>query len=215
MPNERHWARPRGIESDCKRLKKVLTSPGEAPTKSESTAKSLQAKIDEQQERIEELEQSLVDYDLDIGDLERRLEANTKEIPAHLRDETITANLAAEPDRDQASSMLERCLQTVVGRVLPPQMAVSYLTADVKIAERDKRIMPGDWLKKDATLATCVGVREFMNRRVVSEWDGLKWGKEHVVFSEHDSNYRVITEEAARELAPSAFEKGRKVNDQK
>jgi hypothetical protein len=58
----------------------------------------------------------------------------------------------------------------------PIQIIQFDLTAHVKIAERDKRITPGDWLKKDATLAKCVGVREFMNRRVVSEWD-LKMGQ--------------------------------------
>jgi len=136
--------------------------------------------------------------------LSERLQANTREIPEHLKDENITASLSAEPDRNQSSSMLTQYLQTIAERVLPPEMA-SSVKASVTRVGRDKRIMPGDWLKKEATLAKCTGVREFMDRRVVSEWNNTKWDKEHVVFNEQDSDYRVITEPQARELAPGAF----------
>ena len=197
----------------------VLTSPGEAPPKPDGAAKSLQAKIDEQQGRIEELEQSLVEYDLDISVLRRRLEGNTKEIPEQLRDENITTNLAAEPDRDKASLLLADYLRTVMERVLPAHITLETLqNPELLFAGRDHRIVIGDWLrkkdwrKKDAPilLAKCTAIGECEKRRRVREWVSGVWGKEHVVYGGDESHYRVITEQAAKELAPEAFEKGEK-----
>ena len=209
--------------------KPVLSSPGEAPTKPEPAAKSLQAKLDEQEiqlnhrtAEITELEEQFarIKEENEIAkhhiadNFEKRLSMLT-EIPEHLRDENITANLAAEPDRGKDSGMLENYLTTVVNRILPPHIELDTLGfTHMRFAGRDHRIMIGDWLRKQKrcvedtpiTLAKCTGIGECEKRRRVREWDSGVWGKEHVVYNGDESDYTVITEQAARELAPSAFE---------
>lgn len=122
--------------------------------------------------------------------LRQRLE-NLQSVPESLRDENITANLAAEPDTDRATDLLEHYLQTVVERILPPNCESGKVDASVKIVGRDDRIMPGDWLRQQdrytqgapMSLAKCTGIAEFMSRRRVWEWENGEWGKEHVLLA--------------------------------
>ncbi len=121
--------------------------------------------------------------------------------------------LANEPDRNIASRMLTEYLQTVANQFANDRIKVKEVKAIVEFAGRSHRIMPNDWLEKQnknpmpATLCKCVGVAEFMQRRRVQEWSNGKWGKEHVLFSPAESDYRVISEEPARKIAPEAFDK--------
>jgi hypothetical protein len=136
-------------------------------------------------------------------------------VPERLRDNSITSTLAAEPDANRASNLLTHYIKAVAGRVLPPHMALALhgIRASVRIAGRDHRIMIGDYLEKTSkaasavkTLAKCTGIRECEQRRRVREWIDGKWEKEHVVYNADESCYRVITTEAARALAPGAFD---------
>lgn len=144
--------------------------------------------------------------------LKHRLEEFSS-MPPQLRDERITTELAAEPDRGEAGCRLTAYLTTVVNRVLPSSMSLDTVNATVKIAGQDNRIMIGDWLakqgkhKKDSpiTLAECTGIGECEQRRRVREWDGKSWGKEHVVYNSDEASYRVVPEAVAREIAPEAF----------
>lgn len=151
--------------------------------------------------------------------LRERIEA-INEVPEDLRDEAITSTLAAEPDTRQAGAKLTAYLQTVAARVLPHNMTASRdresnegtwgrVDATVAIVGRGHRIEVGDWVemqneKHDApVLCKCTGIGEYMQRRKYQGWDGKGWNKEHVIVNEFD--FRVITEAAARELAPAAF----------
>jgi hypothetical protein len=201
--------------------KPILSSPGEAPTKpdpalGQQVNQDLELAI--AQDKVGELELEIGELEAQIENLKTRLQANTKEVPEHLRDENITASLAAEPDRGIASEMLRQYLKTVIDRVLPPHMLVlgSRVYVPVEIVGRDHRIMIGDWLQKQNKgggdlLAKCTAIGECEQRRRVREWDGRRWGKEHVVYSGDDGNYKVITETAARLLAPGAFEESKEV----
>ena len=118
--------------------------------------------------------------------------------------------LAEEPDRDVASKMLTEHLRACANQFATDRIGIKDVSATLIFIGRDHRIVPGDWLEKrdeDAapTLCKCVGIAQFSRRRV-QEWDGDQWGKEHVVFSDHERTYRVITEEIARKLAPDAFD---------
>jgi uncharacterized small protein (DUF1192 family) len=161
-----------------------------------------------------------------VENFRQRIESLSK-VPDNLKDDHIAASLAAEPDTDAAGEMLTAYLRTVVERVLPPEMemrqpkpfkvheADGHVTATVAIKGRDCRIMIGDYLEKkgvkeDApTLAKCTAVGECEQRRRVREWDGSKWGKEHVVYwgreTGEEKSYKVISEARAREIAPAAF----------
>jgi hypothetical protein len=144
--------------------------------------------------------------------LKERL-GNLEAIPENLRDESITASLNAEPDSGIASTLLTAYLHSIVDRILPPSMTSRKVSAEIEIAGRDKRIMIGDFLrkqnrsKKDAPiqLAKCTGIGQCENRRRVREWIDGKWDKEHVVYNGDEPEYTVITEQAARDLAPEAF----------
>ena len=157
----------------------------------------------------------------------QRLES-LSQIPAHLKDDQITATLVAEPDSGILSNVLTAYLRTDAERVLPPGMALNPLdssnmrnvwnalegntgvAASVRIAGRDERIMVGDWLEhkrenNPPTLAKCTAIGECEARRRVREWGDGKWQKEHVVYWGDDKHYTVIRETRARELAPAAF----------
>jgi len=138
--------------------------------------------------------------------LKKRL-GNLETVPENLRDENITANLAAEPDSGIASTLLTVYLHSIVDRILPPSMTSRTVSAGIEIVGRDKRIMIGDWLlcKKTSTLSRCTAIGECEKRRWVQEWQGLEWGREHVVCHGDELDYSVITEAKARELAPGAF----------
>ena len=106
--------------------------------------------------------------------------------------------------------MLRIYFDSVGQRVLPPNMELGIVSARVRIVGRDHRIMPGDRLEKRdkntaLTLCKCVGIAEFMSRRRVQEWIEGSWGKEHVIYSGDESDYRVITEHRAVEIVPGAF----------
>jgi hypothetical protein len=188
---------------------------------------NLKPRITQLEEQIDQLkaEHEVAKQEL-VENFRQRIEA-IGTVPEHLRDETITATLLAEPDIDQASEILTAYLRTVAERVLPPEMemrqpkpfkfheADGHVTATVAIKGRDYRIMVGDWLEKKgvdedpATLAKCTAVGECEQRRRVREWDGSKWGKEHVVYwggeTGEEKSYRVISETRAREIAPAAL----------
>jgi hypothetical protein len=140
---------------------------------------------------------------------QKRFETLEK-LPTAIRDQSITTTLEAEPDTNQASTMLTLYLQSVALRVMPPHMALSSNYANVTLIGRDHRIMVGDYLEhtthsEQPTLCKCVAIGDFMSRRRIREWGDDKWGKEHTIFSSDESRYRVITEMAARVLAPDAF----------
>jgi hypothetical protein len=126
-------------------------------------------------------------------------------------DDELKAALANELDRDIASKMLTDHLRTVANQFANDRIEIKQVSARIEFAGRSHRIMPGDWLEKQAkdappALSKCVGVADFMARRRVQEWGGEGWTKEHVVFSAAESDYRVISEEIARMITPEAFE---------
>ena len=117
--------------------------------------------------------------------------------------------LANEPDRNVASKLLTEHIQDYACQFTNDRITIKELKVSVEFAGRDHRIMPGDWLERrqgvPSTICKCVGIAEFMQRRRVQEWIEGKWAKEHVIFSQHEDDYRVITEESARRIAPEAF----------
>jgi len=188
------------------------TSRSGAGIEEESNKKAVEAnqKREEQEKYIAQLESEITRLNADNGTLQQRLTELAK-APKDLNDETITGDLAAEPDSAVASKMLRDYFARESKRVLPAHMALSVLDASVRIAGRDHRIMIGDFLEKETkgtatkTLCKCTGVAEFMQRRRIRDWDGSKWAKEHVIFPQYERDFRVITAEAARGLAPEAF----------
>ncbi|MGA3104549.1 MAG: hypothetical protein ABSD53_08720 [Terriglobales bacterium] len=161
--------------------------------------------------KMAELENEIVRLNGENASLLQRL-GTLQTVPDNLRDETITESLAAEPDRGEAESILHDYLATVVNRVLPPHIKLDTLSVCVRYAGRDHRIMIGDWLVKQKphtkdvpVLAKCTAIGECGARRRVREWVDGAWAKEHVVYSGDEGNYRVITEDAARQLASDAF----------
>ena len=198
----------------------------------DSAAKGLQAKLNEQEIQlnhrnveIRELEERFARIKEENEIAKRHIADNFEErlavlgeIPENLRDENITAALAAEPDRDKAADMLQNYLQTVAQRILPPSMSMLGVTVlDLRFAGRAYRIEVGDWLEKQnmnaggrKTLAKCTTTaysKEQM-RPKLRDWDDskCKWGREHMVYDDH-ADYKVVTEQAARALAPEAFPK--------
>jgi hypothetical protein len=118
--------------------------------------------------------------------------------------------LANEPDRDRASELLTDYLQRVAEQFANDHIQITNVSAKVELAGRNHRIMPDDFLEKrgkdgSPALCKCTGVAEFMQRRRVKQWIEGKWGKEHVIFPQHDGDYRVISDEVAHRLAPGAF----------
>jgi len=123
----------------------------------------------------------------------------------------LRVTLANEPDRDIASRILTEYLQTVANQYANDRIKIKEVKATVEFAGRSHRILPQDWLEKrdqnaEPTLCKCVGIAEFMRRRKVQEWSDGKREKEHVVFSQHEHDDRVIAEARARLLAPEAFD---------
>jgi hypothetical protein len=135
------------------------------------------------------------------------------ENPPVLRDtaaDQLRDALANEPDRGRASELLTEHLQDYASQFANDHIQILKVSATVEFAGRDHRIMPGDFLEErepnlPPTLCKCTGVAEFMLRRRVRDWEGGKWGKEHVVFSQHEEDYRVVNEENARRIEPGAF----------
>ena len=150
--------------------------------------------------------------------LRQRLQASTTDVPEALRDDRITGELAAEPDRGKAADMLQEYLQTVAQRILPPSMSILCVTVlDLQFAGRAHRIEVGDWLEKQnrnaggrKTLAKCTtsAFSKQQMRPKLRDWDDSKgkWGHEHMVYDDH-ADYKVVTDQAARALAPEAFPK--------
>jgi len=148
------------------------------------------------------------------GDLQKalgeRLEA-LQTVPEHLRDDQITSTLAAEPDTYQAEKLLREYLSSVAQRVLPSKMRLGPMSVSVRLVGRNTRIMPNDFLEKKneksqpPSLCRCSTERSEAGRLKVSEWDGSEWGTLHVIYNNYASDYRVVTEERARQLAPEAF----------
>ena len=149
--------------------------------------------------------------------LKQRLQASMKEVPEALRDDRITGELAAEPDRGKAADMLQKYLQTVAQRILPPRISMLGVTVShLRLAGRGYRIEVGDWLENrnaggQKALAKCVATA-YSKEQVMPklrDWDGGKgkWGREHMVPDNH-VDYKVVTEARARELAPEAFNEG-------
>jgi hypothetical protein len=164
------------------------------------------------EEAVQKLSDDLPTQDRIAEHLERGVKpthANPDDRASSAADELATA-LANEPDQDVASKMLTDYLRTIANQFANGRITIKEVTARIEFAGRDERIMQNDWLEKremDAapTLCKCVGVAEFMKRRKVQEWTDGKWQKEHVVYSGDERDYRVVTEAAARTLAPAAF----------
>jgi hypothetical protein len=149
--------------------------------------------------------------------LKQRLQASMKEVPEALRDDRITGELAAEPDRGKAAYKLQEYLQTVGERILPPRMSLISVTVNhLRLEGRGYRIEVGDWLEKEnrdagglKTLAKCTATA-YSNgetKRKVREWVAGKWGRERTVCDNH-VDYKVVSEQAARALAPQSFAPG-------
>jgi hypothetical protein len=164
------------------------------------------------QDRIDEhLERGVKpSHDNPDGDAKRRSD-EPDPTPIDPADALKTA-LANEPDSDVASKLLTDYLLGDASQFANGRIEIKEVSAKVIFANRDKRIMPGDYLAKGPTaqgekslLCRCTGVAEFMQRRRVQEWTESEWEKEHVVFSDHERWYQVISEEVARVLAPEAF----------
>ena len=132
----------------------------------------------------------------------------TKDSNAELR-----MSLENEPDLDVANKMLTDHLRAYAEEQFAnDRIRINELKVTVEFAGRNHRIMPGDFLEKRGQnvapmLSKCVGVADHTERRRVQEWADGRWGKEHVVFNGDESDYRVITEQTARRLAPEAFPK--------
>jgi hypothetical protein len=190
------------------------------PVHAQIAQEKLDPRIAELEPRVAELEKENALLKAERDNLVQRLEALSN-VPAEIRDDQITSTLAAEPDRGIASKTLTAYLRTVAEKKLPPGMSIrapfldgaytcAGLSAYLEFAGRDERIMIGDYLslRKDAgespVLCRCTAIGECEKRRRVREWNG-QWGKEHVVYWNEDRKYRVISEAAARELAPEAF----------
>ena len=166
-------------------------------------------KLEEQEKYVAQLGSEIARLNAENSILQQRL-AELAKGSNHLSDATITADLAAEPDIAVANKLLTDYFGRESNRALPAHMALSALSASVRIAGRNHRIMPGDYLEKRGkdvapVLCKCTGIAEFMKRRRLKEWSEGKWGKEHVIFSADETDYRVISEEVARRLAPEAF----------
>jgi len=133
------------------------------------------------------------------------------QVPGDSVADKLRETLANEPDRDVASKMLTDYLHRVAEQFASDRIQIKEVSATVEFAGRDHRIVVGDWLEKrdetagTTTLCKCVGVADFMQRRRVREWTGGEWGRERVVFSDHEHHYRVITEAQAHLLVPDAF----------
>lgn len=168
------------------------------------------AELEQLKQERAELQKQLELAKSENSSLLQRLEA-LYGVPENIKDDQITASLAAEPDRDVASKMLTENLRAHANQFANGRITIKEVTARIEFVGRDCRILPGDWLEKTQknaapTLCKCVGVAEFMKRRKVREWSDGQWQKEHVVFSADESDYRVISEAAARKMAPEAFE---------
>ena len=134
--------------------------------------------------------------------------------PFALQADHLKVALAAEPDRDEASSLLTEHLHNVARQFADERINVTLVKATVTISGRDRQIMPGDYLElrnsgtkanEKPVLCKCTGVGEYMHRRKIQEWTDGTWGKEHVVFHDQEKEYRVVREDVARTLEPEAF----------
>jgi hypothetical protein len=132
-------------------------------------------------------------------------------VPPNAAADQLREALSNEPDRDVASRMLTEHLRAYAEEQFAnDRIQIKEVKVTVEFAGRDHRIMPGDWLEKrepnlTPTLNKCTGIADFMKRRRVKEWIEGKWGNEHVIFPQREGDYRVISEEVARRLAPEAF----------
>jgi hypothetical protein len=185
------------------------TEPGAVTTVTDVDA----GELDEDRESdstISSLEKEITRLNAENENLQQRLAA-INAVPENLRNETIAATLAAEPDTAQAGKFLTAYFTTVGERVLPPGMALVTVNVIVRLVGRESRIMPGDFLEKQTkqrmppTLCKCTTEVSDAGRQKVIEWVKGHWAKSHVIYSSDGSDYRVITEEAARVLAPEAF----------
>ena len=187
-----------------------------------SAAVQMSERVQEQQNYIAQLEEEITRLNGENESLQKRADdlnesAFTEYLsnfaPAEQLAIKLKSALAAEPDCDAASTLLTDYLQTMADQFGNDQIKVRHVSATITFAERNNRIMPGDYLfkqsrtasEKTPTLALCTGVAEFMNRRKVREWINSKWEKEHVIYAGDQRDYRVVDEETARELEPSAF----------
>lgn len=169
------------------------------------------AELEQLKQERAELQKRLELAKAENASLLQRLEA-LHGVPEYIKDDQITASLAAEPDTFQAGELLRIYLNSVGERVLPPNMGLGVLSVHVRILGRSSRIMSGDYLEKrnkspqPPTLCKCSVEVSEAGRQKVSEWGAGGWGKPHVIYSSDEINYRVITREAAKKLAPGAFE---------
>jgi hypothetical protein len=168
------------------------------------------AELEQVKQERAELQKQLALAEAENASLLQRVEALSV-VPESVKDNQITATLAAEPDTSQAGERLKMYFNSVGQRVLPPNMELGVLSASVRIVGRSTRIMSGDYLEQNKapqppTLCKCSVEVSEAGRQKVSEWGAGGWGKPHVIYSSDEADYTVITREAAQELAPEAFE---------
>jgi hypothetical protein len=125
--------------------------------------------------------------------------------------EELQSVLANEPDRGVASRLLTEYLASVASQFTSSKIEIGRVSATVTFKGRSHRIMPGDLLSwrhttgSPAVLCKCTAVTESTDRRKVRDWSDGAWQKERVIYNTDESQYRVISGEAARALAPEAF----------
>ena len=127
----------------------------------------------------------------------------------------VKAAIAAEPDRDIASTMLTEYLRVVASTVVGGHVELDMVSAKVTFAGRNHRIMPNDYLLRKSetgeSLCRCTGIGDFMSRRRVKDFNrgahpNNMWTHgDRVVFGSDENEYTVITDAAARRLFPQAF----------
>ena len=124
---------------------------------------------------------------------------------------TLRAELVIEPDCGKTTKLMQRYLAEVANTFENGHIKVERVQVTVTYADRDHRIMVGDYLdkidkqSKHHILCKCTSIGECENRRRVGEWWNGDWRKEHVVYSGDEDQYTVISTGTARALEPSAF----------
>jgi hypothetical protein len=87
----------------------------------------------------------------------------------------VKAALIAEPDRDAASKLLTNYLRSIAATVLGGHVKLENISATVTFEDRECRIMPRDYLLRNAktcepALCRCTGTGKYMSRRKIKEF---------------------------------------------
>jgi hypothetical protein len=143
--------------------------------------------------------------------LKQRSEIFTPDGALHTDPEVLRKAIADEPDLRIIKEMLTKHLQDHADRnFVNDRVGKIKVYADPGFSNREN-IFVGGWLMTwnlanralPGILARVVGKTKTTARFVVRHFVGGKWEKERVLMQPDD--YRVVTEEMARRIAPEAF----------